>query len=71
MRTDAGAIVADGYFDTVPKVLGRRQQAWFVIATIRSRPALGRCVKAIGNQIEQDPCDVLWEDISCTGGRIK
>ena len=58
-------------FHAVPEVLGGGSKRWLVIAAICFRSALGRCIKAIRNQIKQSPCDVLREDVGCTGGRIK
>ena len=71
LRRNASAVVADPDFDAVAKVFGRGSKGWLVIAAIRLCSALGRCVKAIGNQIEQDPCDVLREHIDFAGGRVK
>ena len=70
-RRNAGAIVADPDFDAVAEVLGRGSKGWLVIAAIRFRFALGRCIEAIGDQIEQNPRDVLREDIGFAGGRIQ
>ena len=56
-------------FHTVAEVLGRGSESRLVVAAIRFRSALGRCVKSIRNQIEQDPCDVLREDVGFTGRR--
>ena len=44
---NAGAVVANPDFDAVAKVLGGGSEGWLVIAAIRLRFALGRCVKAI------------------------
>ena len=71
LRRDAGAVVPNPDFDTVPQVLGRGRKRWLVIATICLGSALGRRIKAIGNQIEQDPCDVLWEHVGFAGRGIK
>ena len=55
LRKDAGAVVAYADFDTVPKVLGRGSKGWLVVAAIRFRFALGRRIKAVGDQVEQRP----------------
>jgi hypothetical protein len=59
------------YFNPVaeaPRPGGKRR---LVVAAIGFRPAFGRCVEAIRNQIEQNPCDVLREDIDLSGSRVK
>ena len=33
--------------------------------------ALGRRIKAVGDQVQESPCDLLREDIDFAGGRIK
>ena len=68
---NAGAIVADRYFDTVAKAPGRGDKGRLVVTAISFRFALGRCIKAIGDQIKQNPGNVLREDIGLAGGRIQ
>ena len=53
------------------EVLGRCRQGGFVVAAVRLCAALSRCVKSIGNQIQQNPCNVLWENIDFAGVAIK
>ena len=68
---NAGAVVADPDFHAVAKVLGRGGKGRLVVAAIGFCFALGRRIKAIGNQIEQNPRDVLREHIDLAGGRIE
>src|SRR5262245_41912073 len=63
VRRNAAAVVPDGYLNMIAQIPGRGSKSWSVIAPVSVRPALGRCVKAIGDQIEQGSRDVLWEDI--------
>ena len=67
LRRDAGAVVSDPDLHPVAEVLGRSRQSWFVAAISRLVLALGRCVEAIGDQIEQHPGDLLGEhvDLAC------
>ena len=66
---NAGAVVADPDFHAVTEVLGRGSKGRLVVAAIGFRFALGRRIEAVGDQIEQNPCDVLREDVGFTGGR--
>ena len=68
---NAGAVVADPDLHTVAKVLRGGSQGRLVVAAIGFRLALGRCVEAIRDKVQQNPCDVLREDVGLTGGRIK
>ena len=68
---NAGAIVTDRYFNPVAEAPRPGGKRGLVVAAIGFRPAFGRCVEAIRNQIEQNPCDVLREDIDLSGSRVK
>ena len=58
-------------FHTIAEVLGRRRKGWLVVAAIGLCSTLGRCVKAVGNQVEQNPRNVLWEHVGFAGSGIK
>ena len=66
-----GAIVPDSDFDPIPEVLGRSSERRFVVTSVRFCSAPICCVKAIRNQIEQNPGDVLREDIGLASARIE
>src|SRR5215467_3369786 len=68
---NAGAIVPDCYFDTVTQVSGCGNKSWLIVAVIGFCCPLGRSVKAIGDQIEQNPSDILRKQIDLAGGWIK
>src|SRR5262249_17433765 len=68
---NADAFVRDLFFDTVTQVFGCGGKSGLVIAAIGLCFALGRRVKAIGNQIQQTPCDVLREHVTLTRHGIK
>src|SRR5215813_6064699 len=70
VRRNAAAVVANCYLDTIAQVLGRGSQSWLVIAAIAFGSAFSRCIKAIGDQIKQSPCDVLWEDVGVASSRV-
>ena len=64
---DAGAVVADSDFNTIAKVFGRGSQRRFVIAFVCFRSALGRCMEAVCNHIQESPPDVLRENVCPPG----
>jgi NHL repeat len=67
---NAGAVVAYPDFDAVAKILSRGRERGLTVASIRF--SLFRCrVKAVGDQVEQRPRNLLWEQIGLTGGRVK
>ena len=68
---DAGAIVADRYFNAVAEVPRLGHEGWLVIAAIGFCSAFGRCVESVGNQIEQNPGNVLREHVDLAGGRVQ
>ena len=67
----AGAVVAYPDFDAVAEVLGRGSKRWLIVASICLGFALRGRVEAVGDQVEQRPCDLLREQIDLTGGRVK
>ena len=71
LRRNARAVVAYGDLDLVAEVLRRRRYRRLVITCNCLRFALSGRIKAIGNQIEQDPRNLLWEQIDITGSRVK
>ena len=68
---NARAVVAYPDFDSVAEILGRSGKRRLVVASICLRFALRRSVKAVGDQVEQRPGDLLREQIYLAGGRIK
>src|SRR5262249_17506626 len=58
-RWNTGAVVANPDFHAIAKALGRGSEGGHVIAAIRFRLALGRCIEAVRDQIQKHPCDVL------------
>ena len=68
---NAGAVVAYPDFDPVTEVLGCGSKRRLVVASICLCLTLGHRVKAVGNQVEQRPSDLLREQIDLTSGRVK
>ena len=68
---NAGAVVADPDFDAVTEVLRRGSKGRLVVATIGLCFALGRCVEAVRNQVEQNPRDLLRENVDLSSSRIE
>jgi hypothetical protein len=68
---NTGAIVAYADFDPVTEIFGSSRDHRRVVALICLRFTLRRSVKAVGNQVEQHPGNLLGEQISLTCGQIK
>ena len=68
---NANAVVADADFHPIAEVLGRSGQRRFVVAAVELRLALGRGIEAVGDQVEQNPGNLLREQINLAGGRIE
>src|SRR5271155_5296357 len=68
---NSSAVVADAYFNAVAKVLGRGRQRGLVAASIHFRLTLGRGIEPVCDQVEQNPCNFLREQIDLAGGRVK
>src|SRR5262245_32336225 len=68
---NAGAVVANPDFHTITKTFGRGSKGWHVVSAVRFRLAFGRCIEAVRDQIQKRPRDVLRENISFAGSRIK
>src|SRR5262249_24680085 len=71
VRRNTSAVIAHPDFHAIAKVFGRGRERRLVAVPIGLRPAPGRRIEAVCNQIKESPPDVLWEDIYPTGGRIK
>ena len=69
-RGDSGAVVANPDFDPVAEVFGGRAQRRLE-AVVAGFLALGGGVKAVGNQIEKHPRDLLRIKVDHAGGGIE
>src|SRR4029450_1362128 len=67
-RWNTGAVVPNPDFHTIAQASCRGHQGWLIAIAFSPGFTLGRSVKSVGDQIEQNPCDVLREDISFAGG---
>src|SRR5580700_2782408 len=70
-RWDAGAIVANPDLDAVTEVFRGGREDWLETFGASLRFALGGGIKAVGNQIEQDPGDLLRKQIDLARARIE
>ena len=68
---DTGAIITDADFHLVTTVSCCSTQGRLEVSTVRLDPALDCRVEAIGDQIQQNSCDVLWENVGLADGRVK
>src|SRR4029450_4166670 len=68
---NTGAVVPNPDFHTIAKASCRGRQGWFIAIAISLSFTLCRGVKSVGDQIEQDSCDVLREDIGLASGRVQ
>jgi len=71
IRGDASAVITNGNLDTVAAVLGHCRQGGLVVAAVGLCSALSGSVKPVGNQIEQNPRNILWENVGFASIGIK
>src|SRR5512132_2134924 len=72
-RWNTGAVVPNPDFHTIAKASCRGRKGWFIAIAIAISLSFTLCrgVKSVGDQIEQNPCNVLREDIGLAGGRVQ
>src|SRR5215467_8608881 len=70
-RWNTSAVITDSDFHTIAKALGRGSKGWHVISPIRFRLAPGRCIKAVRDQVQKCPRDVLREQVRLACRLIK
>jgi hypothetical protein len=58
---NAGAVVADPDFHLIAKAARRGRKGWLIAIVTRLRFPFCRRIKAVGNQVQKNPGDVLWE----------
>ena len=68
---NARAVVANPNLDFVAEILRRSRKSRLIAIAIVLLFALRRRVEAVGDQLQESPCDLLRENIDLTGGRIK
>src|SRR5579863_9669057 len=68
---NAGATVANSDLHAVAEVSGRGSKRWLITIAVGPALTLGRRVEAVGNQVQEHPCDFLGKHIHLTGVRIK
>jgi hypothetical protein len=71
VRRNAGAVVANPDLYAVAKVLSGRRKSGLVAFAVILLFAFVRCIEAVGDQVQESPCDLLREYIDFTGGRTR
>src|SRR6185312_6230099 len=71
IRRDAGAVVADADLNLVAAVSGGGAQGRLIVTTIRPCLTLDCRIEPVGDQVQQNPGDVLREDVGLAGSRIE
>src|SRR5277367_4504254 len=71
LRWNTGAIIANPNFNAVTKVISCGGQCGLIIAPVRFSPAFGGGVKPVRDQVEQDPRDLLREQIGFASSRVE
>src|SRR5262245_28314197 len=59
LRRDTGAVVPNPDFHTIAKASCRGHQSWFIAIAISVRSTLCCRIKAVRDQVEKHPCDIL------------
>ena len=68
---NAGAVVANPDLYAVAQIFGRGGERGLVIAAVFFRVALCRRIKAVGDEIQQHPGNLLRKQIDLSRGRIE
>src|SRR5215471_5153325 len=68
---NADAVVANRDLYKVAEALRRSRESGLIAVANVLFLAFGRRIKAVGDQVQKGPCDLLREYIDLTGGRIK
>jgi hypothetical protein len=70
-RQDAGAVVANTDFDCLAEVPRGSAEDWFKALVARFDLAPSRGIEAVGNQVEQRPCDLLRIKLDRSSARVQ
>src|SRR5262249_14160490 len=68
---NAGAVVATSDLTFAIEVLWRHHQGRLIAIAVVLLFALGRRIEAVGDQVQEGPCNLLREYVDLTGRRIK
>src|SRR5262249_2505616 len=70
-RWDARAVIPNPDFHTIAKASCRGHHGWFIAIAIRRGPALCRRIKAVRDQVEKPPRDILRKYVGLPSGRVE
>src|SRR4029450_12947907 len=68
-RRNTGAVVPNLDFNTVPKAPCRSHKGWLIAFAISLRSPLCCRIKAVRDQVQKHPRDILRKYVSCSRGR--
>src|SRR4029453_18907629 len=68
---DSGAIVSNPDLHTIAQTSGRGHKSWFIPINAGLRFSFRCRVKPVRNQVQKDPCNILWKDVGLASLRIK
>ena len=68
---NTGAVVANPNFHTIAEVFSRHCKGGLIAIAMGLCFAVGCRIEAVRDEVEKNPCDVLWEHIGFASGRIK
>src|SRR5262245_11676682 len=70
-RWNTGAVVADPNFHAVAKAFGRGNQGWFVAIAISLGSPLFCRIKAVRDQVQKHPREILRKYVGLPSGRVE
>src|SRR5262245_13294824 len=70
-RRNTGAVIPNPDFHTIAKASGRGHQGWFIAIAFILGPTLCCRIKAILDQVQKYPCDVLREYVGLPSVRVE
>ena len=68
---NARAVVPYSDFDPISETFGPSNKSRFKAVAAKLRLALGSCVEAVRDQVEEDPSDLLGKYVHLAGGRVE
>src|SRR5215470_18989693 len=65
------AVIPNEDFYTIAKASCRGHQGWFIAIAISLGSALCCCIKAVRNQVQKHPRDILRKHVGLPSGRVE
>src|SRR5262249_12441416 len=70
-RWDTRAVISNPDFHLIAKASCRGHQGWFIAIAINLGPTLCRGIKAVRDQVQKHPRDILRKDVGLPSVRVE